>query len=143
MTVLFLLEGRAPMIGHPRRTTTSPLASGIRRSLSYGAAHRTDYGEVRETSLSALENTLAAVVVHANQTGVCQYFPVGKPANENEKTMTKNCEQTLTPNERAARSDADIDYNNIPELDEEFQKDARVTPPRAMPNVRRRDGAST
>jgi hypothetical protein len=72
-----------------------------------------------------------------------RYFPVGKPANKNEKIMTKNCEQTLTPNERAARSDADIDYNDIPELDEEFQKDARVTPPRAMPNVRRRDGAST
>lgn len=109
----------------------------------YGAAHRTDYRKARETSLSALENTLAVVVVHTNQTGVCQYFPVGKPANENEKTMMKNCENPLTPNERAARLDVDTDYSDIPELDEEFQKDTRVTPPRAMPNVRRRDGAST
>ncbi|MDC0985990.1 hypothetical protein OAS67_01700 [Alphaproteobacteria bacterium] len=57
--------------------------------------------------------------------------------------MTKNCEQPLTPNERAARLDVDTDYSDIPELDEESQKDTRVTPPRAMPNVRRRDGAST
>jgi len=72
-----------------------------------------------------------------------RYFPVGKPANENEKTMTKNCEQPLTPNECAARSDTDIDYRDITELDEEFQKNAKVTPPRTMPNVRRRDGVST
>lgn len=107
MTVLFCLERPDPMIDHPRRATTSPLANGIRRSLSLRRSppnknpagsftacridHRTDYAEARITSLSELENTLAVVVVHTNQTGVCQIFP-GRQASKQER---KNYDEEL------------------------------------------------
>ena len=57
----------------------------------YGAAHRTDYTDVRKTSLGVLENTLAVVVVHTNQTGVCQIFP-GRQASKQER---KNYDEEL------------------------------------------------
>ena len=57
----------------------------------YGAAHRTDYTDVRKTSLGVLENTLAVVVVHTNQTGVCQIFP-GRQASKRER---KNYDEEL------------------------------------------------
>jgi len=107
MTALFRLERHDPMIGHPRRAATSPFANGIRRSLSLRRSppnknpagsftmcrieHQTDYGEVREISLSVLENTLAVVVVHTNQTGVCQIFP-GRQASKQER---KNYDEEL------------------------------------------------
>lgn len=44
-----------------------------------------------------------------------------------------------TPKADLARFDAlrdeDIDYSDIPELDESFWKNAKVTPPRTKPNV--------
>ena len=57
----------------------------------YGAAHRTDYTDVRKTSLGVLENTLAVVVVHTNQTGVCQMFH-GRQASKQER---KNYDEEL------------------------------------------------
>ena len=95
------------MIDHLRRTITSPLANGIRRSLSLRRSppnknpagrftvclidHQTDYTEVRKTSLGVLGNTLAVVVVHTNQTGVCQIFP-GRQASKQER---KNYDEEL------------------------------------------------
>lgn len=49
--------------------------------------------------------------------------------------MTKRYEKPLTVEEMAARSDAEIDYSDIPELDAAFWEKAKVTPPRTKPNV--------
>jgi len=49
--------------------------------------------------------------------------------------MSKRYEKPLTPEELAARSDSEIDYSDIPELDERFWENAKVTPPRTKPNV--------
>lgn len=49
--------------------------------------------------------------------------------------MTQKYEKPLTRKELAARPDSDIDYTDIPELDKEFWKTAKVTPPRTKPNV--------
>ena len=49
--------------------------------------------------------------------------------------MTKKYEKPLTLKQMAARSDADIDYSDIPELDEAFWAKAKVSPPKTKPNV--------
>ena len=41
----------------------------------------------------------------------------------------------MTLEELAALPDSEIDYSDIPELDENFWKNAKVTPPRTRPNV--------
>lgn len=49
--------------------------------------------------------------------------------------MTKRYEKSLTPEELAAQPDEQIDYSDIPELNEAFWERAKVTPPRTKPNV--------
>ena len=49
--------------------------------------------------------------------------------------MKKKYEKPLTLEEMAALSDDQIDTSDIPELDESFWKNAKVTPPRTKPNV--------
>ena len=49
--------------------------------------------------------------------------------------MTKRYDKPLTPKELAARPDSEIDYSDIPELDEAFWQKATLTPPRTKPNV--------
>ena len=49
--------------------------------------------------------------------------------------MKKRYEKPLTLEELASRPDSEIDYSDIPELDESFWKNAKVTPPRTKPNV--------
>ncbi len=44
--------------------------------------------------------------------------------------MTKKYKKPLTPKEMAALSDDQIDTSDIPELDENFWKNAKVSPPR-------------
>lgn len=44
--------------------------------------------------------------------------------------MTKKFEKALTPQELSKLSDDDIDYSDIPELDEDFWKNAKVNPTR-------------
>jgi len=41
----------------------------------------------------------------------------------------------LTPKELAKRPDSEIDFSDIPELDENFWKNAKLTPPRNKPNI--------
>ena len=49
--------------------------------------------------------------------------------------MTKRYEKPLPLEELAARPDAEIDFSDIPELDEEFWSKAKLNPPRIKPNV--------
>ena len=49
--------------------------------------------------------------------------------------MKKKYKKPLTFEELATRSDLDIDTSDIPELDENFWKNAKLTPPRKKPNV--------
>ena len=49
--------------------------------------------------------------------------------------MSKRYEKPLTPEELAARPDSEIDYSDIPELDDSFWKNAKVMPPRNKSNV--------
>ena len=49
--------------------------------------------------------------------------------------MKKYYEEPLTAKELAARPDSEIDYSDIPELDETFWANAKVTQPRTKPNV--------
>ena len=49
--------------------------------------------------------------------------------------MTKRYEKPLTPEELAARADSEIDYTDVPELDEAFWERATVRPPRTKPIV--------
>lgn len=49
--------------------------------------------------------------------------------------MNEKYKKPLTAKELAAQSDAEIDYSDIPELDENFWKDAKVMPPRTKPIV--------
>lgn len=49
--------------------------------------------------------------------------------------MKKQYNKPLTPEELAARPDSEIDYSDIPELDEAFWANAKLTPPRTKPNV--------
>ncbi|MFE3839513.1 BrnA antitoxin family protein [Pseudogemmobacter sonorensis] len=41
----------------------------------------------------------------------------------------------MSVEEMAARSDADINYSDIPELDEKFWEKAKITAPQTKPNV--------
>ena len=49
--------------------------------------------------------------------------------------MKKRYERPLTSDELAARPDSEIDYSDIPPLDDNFWANAKVTPPRTKPNV--------
>lgn len=49
--------------------------------------------------------------------------------------MTKRYEKAFTPKQLTARSDAEIDTSDIPELDEGFWERAKISPPRTKPNV--------
>ena len=49
--------------------------------------------------------------------------------------MKKRYEKPLTIEELAALPDEAIDTSDIPVLDEAFWRNAKVTPPRTMPNV--------
>ena len=49
--------------------------------------------------------------------------------------MKKKYDRPLTPEEIAEIPDSEIDYSDIPELDESFWANAKVTPPRTKPNV--------
>ncbi len=49
--------------------------------------------------------------------------------------MNKPYDRPLTLEELAVRPDAEIDYSDVPELDEDFWQKARVTLPKAKPNV--------
>ena len=49
--------------------------------------------------------------------------------------MKKKYKKPLTPEELASRPGSEIDYSDIPELDEAFWKSAKVTLPRTKPNV--------
>jgi len=49
--------------------------------------------------------------------------------------MKKKYKRPLTLKELAKRPDSEIDFSDIPELDEYFWKNAKVTPPRNKPNV--------
>jgi uncharacterized protein (DUF4415 family) len=49
--------------------------------------------------------------------------------------MTKRYKKPLTPEELAAYPDKDIDYSDIPELDADFWRRAKVSPPRTKPNI--------
>ncbi len=49
--------------------------------------------------------------------------------------MKKNYKKPLTLKELAKRPDSEIDFSDIPELDENFWKNAKLTPPRNKPNI--------
>jgi uncharacterized protein (DUF4415 family) len=49
--------------------------------------------------------------------------------------MKKNYKKPLTLKELAERPDSEIDFSDIPELDENFWKNAKLTPPRNKPNI--------
>lgn len=49
--------------------------------------------------------------------------------------MKKRYEKPLTSEELAALPDDQIDTSDIPELDENFWKNAKVVPPRTKPNI--------
>lgn len=49
--------------------------------------------------------------------------------------MKKHYDRPLTPEELAERPDSEIDYSDIPELDDEFWANAKLSPPRIKPNV--------
>lgn len=49
--------------------------------------------------------------------------------------MTKRYKRPLTPEEIANLSDDQIDTSDIPELDETFWANAKVSPPRSKPNI--------
>ena len=49
--------------------------------------------------------------------------------------MSKRYDKPLTHEQRALLSDGDIDTSDIPELDETFWANAKLTPPRTKPNV--------
>ncbi len=47
--------------------------------------------------------------------------------------MARRYSRPLTIDEMASRPDADIDFEDIPELGDAFWKNAKLTPPRAKP----------
>lgn len=49
--------------------------------------------------------------------------------------MKKRYKRPLTLEELATRPDSEIDFSDIPELDEKFWKNAKISPPRTKPNV--------
>ena len=49
--------------------------------------------------------------------------------------MKKKSTKPLRAKELAARSDAEIDYSDIAELDDTFWEQAKLTPARSKPNV--------
>lgn len=49
--------------------------------------------------------------------------------------MTKRYKKPLTAKEIAELQDSEIDYSDIPKSDDDFWKNAKVTPPRNKPNI--------
>lgn len=57
--------------------------------------------------------------------------------------MKKQYNKALTPKELANRPDSEIDYSDIPELDEKFWAGAEVKSPQTKPNISLRLSQST
>jgi uncharacterized protein (DUF4415 family) len=49
--------------------------------------------------------------------------------------MTKKYKKPLTPEQMAALPETDIDYSDIPELDDRFWQNAQVVPPKTRPQI--------
>jgi uncharacterized DUF497 family protein len=87
---------------------------------------RSDYGEIRERSVGAVEGILFLTVVHTDRGGVCRIISARRPTAWKEDVMKKPYDKELSIEQLAALKDEDIDFSDIPEADDAFWKDARV-----------------
>ncbi len=87
---------------------------------------RFDYGETRQISFGALDDATILAVVHTDRNADAGLSPRGGPRPGKGLFMKAPYTRELTNAELAAMKDEDIDFSDIPELDEEFWKNAKV-----------------
>ena len=91
---------------------------------------RFDYGEEREISIGQIDGVLLLTVIHTGRDGKTRIISAQPmPMAQKGNAMKKRYDKELSIAELAAMKDEDIDYCDIPELDDEFWKNARVVDP--------------
>jgi uncharacterized DUF497 family protein/uncharacterized protein (DUF4415 family) len=95
---------------------------------------RFDYGEVREISIGAIGNLAVLTVVHTDRDGRKRIISARPRAVPKGTVMKTKYKKELSAEELAALRDEDIDFSDIPELGENFWREARlVEPDRTQP----------
>jgi len=90
---------------------------------------RFDYGEVREISIGAIDNLAVLTVVHTDRDGR-KWIISARPAGRSEgKRYQDEIQKELSVEELAALRDEDIDFSDIPKIDESFWREARLAEP--------------
>lgn len=88
---------------------------------------RFEYGEVRWRSIGKIEEISVVAVIHTDRAGVRGSSPLVSPNNaKGDSTMPINEQRRK---EIASIRDEDIDFSDIPELDEEWFKKAVLVQP--------------
>lgn len=88
-----------------------------------------NYGELREISLGLLDHAVVIVVAHTDRNGNTRIISARPPPEPKGNGMTKRYNKELSPAELAALSDEEIDCTDIPELDDNFFRNARLVAP--------------
>ena len=100
------------------------------RPVTTAPDHRRDYGEDRDISIGRLGSGALIVVVHTERHGRIRLtLPARHHARKGESTMSGRYDKPLTPEQIAEVKDEDIDFSDIPELDEEFWDRAELVEP--------------
>lgn len=95
---------------------------------------RFDHREKREICTGQIEGVLLLTVIHPGRGGKPASSRPAAPMAQKGDAMKKRYNKELSIAELAAVKDEDIDYGDIPQLDDEFWKNARVADPdRTMP----------
>ncbi len=94
---------------------------------------RIDYGETRMISLGCIRALVAVAVVHTDRDGKTRIISACL-ANRRERSLFAKGDRTVSISDKrlkalAARTDDQIDYGDIPELDDMFWKNARLVEP--------------
>ena len=93
------------------------------------ADQRKDYSEDRSISIGRVENGVLIVLAHTDRAGRIRLISaVQRPARKGRLTMSEY-DRPLTLEQIAARKDEEIDFSDIPELDDAFWKRAKLIEP--------------
>ena len=90
---------------------------------------RKEYGEVRRRSIGQVDGVVVLAVIHTNAQAKPELFPPVPPTAPKGTDMKKRYKKELGIKDLAAIKDEDIDYSDIPRLDERFWKNAKLIEP--------------
>jgi uncharacterized DUF497 family protein len=98
-----------------------------------GVDSRRDYGETRRISIGAIQGLIVITVVHTDRDGVIRIISARLANRKKGRSIMTISAARLK--ELQSRSDADIDYSDIPELDDAFFETAELVTPSAKTQI--------